>query len=237
MKYQALKDKIKKEKEREIRRSVIISGGMIEREYVTHFLKEMSYTYLISADAGLKFLHEEQIVPTHIVGDFDSLEQGILECYVENPNVTIRMFNPVKDMTDTEIAIRLALELHSSEIWILGGTGGRIDHTFGNIQSLMIPLCQGIPAVIADSQNEIRLVTGDVYLTRERVDGRYLSLLPFGGPAEDLTVRGVKYPLEHFCMEPHNSLGVSNEVTDEVAEIHVGKGQILMILSHDASQI
>lgn len=71
-------------------------------------------------------------MPTHIVGDFDSAGETEYEYFQKNTDVPIKRLNPVKDYTDTDVALRLALELGAEEITILGGTGARIDHTAAN---------------------------------------------------------------------------------------------------------
>ena len=78
--------------------------------------------------------------------------------YRDETDVPIREFNPVKDASDTEIAIRLAMTLGCKEMIILGATGGRIDHLWANIQSLAIPFQAGVEAQILDPQNRIRLI-------------------------------------------------------------------------------
>ena len=61
----------------------------------------------------------------------------------------IRQFNPVKDATDTQIAIELAMELGSRKITLVGGTGTRLDHVLGNIQTLYLPFAKGIDCRIS----------------------------------------------------------------------------------------
>lgn len=214
-------------------RTVIISGGMIEREHALSVLKSMPFTYVIGADKGLAFLYQEGIEPTHIVGDFDSLEQGILEHYMGNANIKIRIFNPIKDSTDTEIAVRLAMELGSKEILILGGNGVRVDHTLANIQTMAIPAAAGIRCSMEDAHNRITILTGDVTMTREEIFGKYLSFFPLGGTIEDLSLSGVKYPLSHHRMTPFNSLGVSNEATENTVRIEFQKGMLVMVQTCD----
>jgi len=214
-------------------KAVIISGGTIVPEYVLKVLNDKKFTYIIAADAGLKFLHEEGIAPTHIVGDFDSLPQGILDNYIGDPNVKTRIYNPIKDKTDTEIAIDLALELDPEEIWILGGTGGRIDHTMGNIHALMIPMKKGVPCVLADDQNEIQLLNHAGAIERSRAFGRYISFIPFGGTVKGLTLTGFKYPLTNYTMTMGSSLGVSNEIVEDVAIISFTEGVLMVIQSRD----
>ena len=75
-----------------------------------------------------------------MLGTFDSVSHELVEYYREEINVPIREFNPVKDASDTEIALRLCLGLNRREIWILGATGNRIDHLWANVQCLQIAL-------------------------------------------------------------------------------------------------
>ena len=142
------------------KRIIIISGGELNEEFVLSILEKEENQYVIGVDRGMEFLCRHQILPNYIVGDFDSVKKEIGDYYRNETNVPIREFNPVKDASDTEIAIRLAMTLGAKEILILGATGGRIDHLWANVQSLAIPFKAGIDAVIMDTQNKIRLIGG-----------------------------------------------------------------------------
>ena len=107
---------------------VIVSGGELEESFVLSELETLDSQFIIGVDKGMEFLYHHKILPSYIVGDFDSVDQKIGDYYCNETKVPIREFNPVKDASDTEIAIRLAMTLGASEIYILGATGGRIDH-------------------------------------------------------------------------------------------------------------
>ena len=139
---------------------VIVSGGELEESFVLSELETLDSQFIIGVDKGMEFLYHHKILPSYIVGDFDSVDQKIGDYYCNETKVPIREFNPVKDASDTEIAIRLAMTLGAKEILILGATGGRIDHLWANVQSLAIPFKAGIDAVIMDTQNKIRLIGG-----------------------------------------------------------------------------
>ena len=228
-----LQKRIELERTGESRKTVIVSGGLIERDFVLSLLKEQDFTFIICADRGLEFLSEEGIEPTHIVGDFDSLKPHILEKYCNNPNVKIRMFSPIKDKTDTEIALHLAVELRATQIWLLGANGTRVDHTLGNIQSLIIPLNAGIPCYMADAHNRICLLNRGITIKKEDAFGKYISFFPLYGEVEGLTLSGVKYPLIDHRLTCENSLGVSNEITEEKAVVSFKSGTLIMIMSKD----
>ena len=96
------------------------------------------------------FLYDNEIKPDYIVGDFDSVPRKLVEYYREELDVPVREFNPVKDASDTEIALRLCLGLNRKKIVILGATGNRIDHLWANVQCLQIALEAGADACIMD---------------------------------------------------------------------------------------
>jgi thiamine pyrophosphokinase len=217
--------------------TLIITGGRIEHDFALDFLnkKQKDFTHIIGVDGGLKFCYEQDIVPTRIVGDFDTLDPAILKWYQEQTDIEIRKFNPVKDATDTQIAVELALELGSGSITILGGTGTRLDHVLGNIQTLYLPFEKKVPCQIVDAHNRIRLIEGRQMLKKEEQYGNYFSLIPLTTRVEGVTLRGVKYPLENrdFTVLGTGSLGVSNEIMEAQAEITIESGIFILIESRD----
>ena len=193
------------------KRTIIVSGGVIEEDFALPVLKSEETEFVIGVDKGLEFLYAHQIKPDYIVGDFDSVSKELVDYYREELNVPVREFNPVKDASDTEIALRLCLGLNRKEIWILGGTGSRIDHLWANVQCLQIALDAGADARIVDSHNQIRLIDRDITLKREEAFGPYFSLFPLEMPVDELTITGAKYPLKNHFLKPADSLCVSNE--------------------------
>lgn len=210
---------------------MIIAGGSLDKGFCLQVFEKKNYDKIIAVDRGLKFLHENHIVPDLIVGDFDSLPGGILAAYEDR--IPIRRFNPQKDASDMEIGVRAAIEMGADDITILGGTGTRIDHVIGNIQTLMVPLQMNVEACIADANNRIRLLKTDRILRQEELYGEYVSFFPLTTTVEGLTLQGFKYPLSDYTLTSDNSLGVSNEVTAKEAVIRLKNGVLIMIESRD----
>ena len=98
------------------KRTVIVSGGMLEEDFVLPIIKSEDTEFVIGVDRGLKFLYDHEIKPDYIVGDFDSVPKGLVEYYRKEADVPIREFNPVKDASDTEIALRLCIGLNRKQI-------------------------------------------------------------------------------------------------------------------------
>ena len=82
------------------KRTVIVSGGMVEKDFALPILKSEDTEFIIGVDSGLKFLYDNEIKPDYIVGDFDSAPRSLVSYYREELNVPVREFNPVKDASD-----------------------------------------------------------------------------------------------------------------------------------------
>lgn len=212
---------------------VIVSGGTIEKDFALKIFEEKNPGYVIGVDRGLQFLYENQIMPTHIVGDFDSVSTDIIQYYKTKTEIPIRQFRPEKDASDTEIAVRLAVELGAEELVILGGTGTRQDHVMANIQTLKIAHDRGVKACLMDAHNRITLAEKEVCISKADAFGDYFSIFPFGGIVEDISITGAKYPLAHYRLEPCDSRCVSNEVQEEEVRITFPSGMIILMETRD----
>lgn len=215
------------------KRTVIVSGGMLEEDFVLPILKSEDTEFIIGVDKGLEFLYRHEIKPDYIVGDFDSVSRELVDYYRETLNVPIREFNPVKDASDTEIALRLCLGLNRKHIWILGGTGNRVDHLWANVQCLQISLAAGADARIIDSHNQIRLIDRETTIRRDEAFGPYFSLFPLEYPVDELSITGAKYPLKNHFLKPSDSLCVSNEFQEDEVTISFVYGKVILMETRD----
>ena len=218
------------------KRCVIISGGELDEELTLSVLKQQKDRCVIGVDKGVEFLYYHQIMPDYIVGDFDSTREEIRDYYKNETNVPIREYNPVKDASDTEIAIRLAMTLGAKEMIILGATGSRIDHQWANIQSLSIPFKAGVDAKIMDRQNLISIIgEGETHLRRSEAYGTYFSVFPMGDEIFGFNIKGAKYPLRNHTLKPCNSLCVSNEIAEgsDEAVISFPSGRVILMQTRD----
>ncbi len=221
------------------KRSIIISGGELDEELTLSVLKEQQDRCVIAVDRGVEFLYYHQIMPDYIVGDFDSTKEEIRDYYKNETNVPVREYNPVKDASDTEIAIRLAMTIGSKELVILGATGGRIDHLWANVQSLMIPFKAGIDAKILDRQNLITIIGGgETHIRRNEAFGRYFSVFPLGEDVYGFNISGAKYPLRNHMLTPYNSLCVSNQIAEDSDEalISFPSGRVILMETCDREE-
>lgn len=197
------------------------------------FMKKYDYTAVIAVDGGMNAAKKLEIIPDFCVGDFDSVDQDVYRYYQSVKGIRWEKHPPEKDETDTELAIRLAMETGAEEIHIFGATGTRLDHTFASMGLLEIPMRKKIRCWLIDGHNRITMIDSDTRIRKEDSFGKYLSLLPYSDRVTGVTLRGLKYPLENHTFTKGNSLGVSNEITGEQAEIFIESGKMLLIMSKD----
>lgn len=214
---------------------MIISGGRLDFQFASEFIKKENPEILIAADKGLAFCKEKNILPTQIVGDFDSLGEQLLQEY-EILGVPIQKFRPEKDYTDTEIAVRLAMELGAKKITILGASGGnRLDHLFGNVMTMIIPQKEGIDCFMVDAHNRMRILMKPLEIKKEEQYGKYISFVPLTTEVSGVTLTGFKYPLRDYCFNVRisASLGISNELAEDKGKVDFSEGILLMLECRD----
>lgn len=216
--------------------ALIVSGGKLDMGFARTYISKYNFGCRIAADRGMAFFHAQKIVPDFIVGDFDSASSEILQYFrnlQEGRKPTILQFQPEKDETDTELAIRMAVREGADVIHLLGATGSRVDHMLGNLHLLGAAMEQGVECRMVDGNNRIRMIRRGMSLKRKEQYGKYVSLFPFTPQVEGLTLKGFKYPLEDYTLECYHSLGVSNEITAEEAEISFREGVLLVMETKD----
>ena len=213
--------------------AVIICGGVIEEAFVLETIKNSNTDCIIAVDKGLEFLHQHKIKPDVVVGDFDSISKEIMSHYLDRDEISIYSHDSVKESSDTELAIEVALNLKVKHLLILGGTGNRLDHFWGNVQSLTMALEAGVCGVIMDSKNRIRLLNKEFALRKEDRFGDYFSLFPLGGVVDKVSLQGAKYPLTNEKLTPWNSRCISNEIIEEELVIRFNNGVVVLMETKD----
>jgi thiamine pyrophosphokinase len=173
--------------------------------------------------------------PLHLlIGDLDSLPAADLATVraLGTPTVTAPA---AKDETDLELALMHALAGGARELVICAALGGRADHMLANVLLWARPELAGIPAVIADGAQTVRLLRGDGRpggvsgLTLAGAPGDLLTLLPLAGDARGVTTAGLLYPLSDEPLLFGRARGISNVLAASVAQIWLREGLLLVI--------
>ena len=135
-------------------RAVVYTGGEVFPERVSERAGDGDLT--IAADAGLLTAGAFGVAPKILVGDFDSL--GDPSRFGLPQGTEILKVPAEKDETDTELAVMTALSRGAGEILIVGGVGGRLDHSLANLSLLEDLDRRGVPAVMRTDQRQLSII-------------------------------------------------------------------------------
>ena len=222
---------------------LIITGGHLNMEFADNYRKTLSIDKVFAVDKGLEYADQMGIIPDYLIGDFDTVDSKLLASYerriVEHEIDTVLERHPAKkDATDTELALHVAITQGAKKITILGGTGSRLDHVFANIGLLLQAEKQRVEVCIVDETNRIRLLSNEglrgLEICRQEQHGVYISLIPLTEQVEGVTLKGVMYPLNNAIIYAGNSLTVSNQITDNIMQVELEMGKMLLIESSDS---
>lgn len=179
---------------------------------------------VIAADAGYRSARALGVEPDLLLGDYDSAPP---------PDAGKTVLLPAeKDDTDTFYAARQALAQGCEEVVILGGLGGRMDHTLANLHTLVFLAGQGVRAVLADEKNEITVLLPGRHRLPARA-GWHCSFFPGGERAAGVTLEGLKYPLKDAVLTNAWPVGVSNEFAAPTAMVEFHTGMLYWMLCKD----
>lgn len=213
-----------------------MTGGSIELSFVKEYIKKEAFDRVIAVDSGLEVVDKLGIYPDYILGDFDSVSMEVLKKYEameEEWGIRFIRLSTEKDMSDTHEALRLAIDEYAEDIVVLGATGSRIDHVLANVNVLIVPLSFGVEACLLDAHNKIYLTDHNIVLKKDEVYGPYVSLLPLTEECCALFLRGFKYNLNNATLTIGDSIGISNEIVEDIALLEMGEGVLVVIESRD----
>ncbi|MDR0948776.1 MAG: thiamine diphosphokinase [Lachnospiraceae bacterium] len=184
--------------------------------------------WVIAADGGYEFALSCYIQPNLLIGDFDSL--------TERPKGIETISLPCKkDDTDLLAALRVGWERGFRTFHILGGMGGRIDHTVANIQCLAWIARLGGQAFLYDRDVVLTIIYNGCYDLGEHATG-VISVFAFGNIAEGVTIHGLDYEVTEQTLTNSYPLGISNEFIGKHAMVSVKRGALLLIFPQSCLQ-
>lgn len=184
--------------------------------------------YIICTDGGYDLAKAQGITPDLLMGDFDSTNEILPD------DIPVKRFDPEKDFTDLDLALRTASEMDASHVIIIGGMGGRLDHTVANIQMLSAYTDCFRQLLMMDGRNKCFILNDrqKSHIEIPREEDCYISLLPVSDRCTGVTIEGVKYPLHDHTLIKGMSLGVSNEFHEKSAALSMKDGTLLVIIAH-----
>lgn len=174
--------------------------------------------------------------PDLIVGDLDSVTPGALSQYREL-GCEVMDLSEDQDTTDLDKALVAAATRGCDTALVLGrysGSSGRLDHTFGIIQSLLTAQAPRGPfadIVVLSEESVMQLLlprqppsqpssqTGERALSEghklDAVIGSACGLIPIAGPCFDVSTRGLQWDVSRQELSFGGLVSTSNRAAEE----------------------
>lgn len=180
-----------------------------------------AYDALVAADAGAVTLHELDLAPLLVTGDFDSVTPEQLARIPEER----RLHNPDQSTTDLEKAVQWSLKTGAKRLGLTAVTGDRFDHAV-NAVSLMLRYRSRAEFTLHDTHADAT-VAYPPGCTIKGKEGDRLSLVPAPG-ATGVRSSGLKYLLEGIDLVFGGRDGVSNQMLVPEASLIIKTGSLLV---------
>ncbi len=194
----------------ETRLMLLLNGRAPRAEW----LKEcLAYYRLWCADGGINLCHSGQIVPERLIGDGDSACNKAW-AWAQTQNLIMHKYPCDKDLTDLQLALQIMGQTCGPAAVVLTGAwGGRFDHAFSNVMSLIWGQEWGLyPVAMIDEQEALLLLAGPgtITITEWQRRPEVISLLALDGDCTGVSISGVKWPLDRVTLTQHKPYAISN---------------------------
>ncbi|MBI3750372.1 MAG: thiamine diphosphokinase [Chloroflexi bacterium] len=184
---------------------------------------------VVAADGGARLGPALGLRIDRWVGDGDSLGEAAL-AELRATGIPVERASADKDESDTELAVRAALDAGASDVTILGALGGqRFDHALANVALLALPAQAGCAACLLGPEARVRLLAGPGELDLGGRVGDLVSLLPLGEDVEGVVTEGLRYPLHDEPLRAGPARGLSNVRAATQARVAIGSGRLVVV--------
>ncbi len=167
------------------------------------------------ADKGVEYCISNDLLPYLLFGDQDSTQKKYYDDVAARGTI-VKTFPSLKDDTDLQLVLNEIPE-NATSIVATGIWGGRYDHLFSNVYSLLT--CQDrleCPILLADEQ-ELMILLQDTkevklnFLYSKKVEA--ISILPLSASAT-VSIDGVYWPLDKEVVSQTKPYAISNQLAD-----------------------
>ena len=213
--------------------NIVIIGGAPPSTWPDLSQFKSEKTAFIGVDRGSLYGIKAGLSIIDAVGDFDSLSDSEWK-WLEGKVPNIKRCPAEKDDTDMELGVLRAIEKYpDAKYYLIGATGGRLDHYLGNIwlplQERFLPIIEKI--CILDNQNTIDYFLPGEYTVIKEKDKDYLAFICLT-PVNKLSLFDAKYQLDKVDFFYPRSLS-SNEFIGEASRFSFESGVVCVIQSKD----
>lgn len=189
--------------------NVVVAGGRAPAKGWLRAISSQREIYC--ADRGAEYCLSAGHPPTVLVGDGDSADEA---AYSKARKLRTRVFLHPQDKEDTDLQLTLK-KIKEGDVLATGVFGGRLDHLFSNIYSLLaFKKKRDCRVALADGKEYLVLLGADekveIYLEDKEKKPPFVSLLPLSAKCR-VNIRGVRWPLNDALLTQARPYAISNE--------------------------
>ena len=212
---------------------IVIGGDRPDSRALAHIPSDAT---VICADSGLDHALALGLMPHVFLGDMDSVSPGAL-ANSQRETWTVISYDPLKDQTDTELALQYACTHGFTEITLLWGSGDRIDHVLGVLAALSHQSLRSVHNLVAwIGTDRVEVMHGPRSYNDKVATGSTVSLMPLGTSVDGVTTQGLQWNLDHEILTSQSARGVSNIAQEATISITIETGVLAIVYPGFLSQ-
>lgn len=191
--------------------SVVVAGG---RRPDNFWFKEVSKDRdIYCVDKGIEAAFDNGFVPKLLLGDCDSTDIIFYE-KTEKLGTVVDIYPKAKDDTDLQLILK---KLPNENFVFTGIWGGRFDHLYANVYSLLNhKLFNKKEVIMADEKEIMLLISDEKDITIKLHDNpKAISILPLSSKVS-VSIKNVRWELEKSDLSILKPYAISNEALDEM---------------------
>ena len=205
---------------------IVIGGDRPDSRALAHIPSDAT---VICADSGLDHALALGLMPTVFLGDMDSVSPGAL-ANSQSETWTVISYDPLKDQTDTELALQYASSQGYENITLLWGSGDRIDHVLGVLAALSHESLSNVQNLVAwIGADRVEILHAPRSYNDQVLIGTTVSLMPLGPSVAGVTTTGLQWNLNHELLAPQSARGVSNIAVLSDINIDIDTGVLALV--------
>lgn len=185
-------------------------------------LIDSGYSNIFCADGGANIAYKLNIIPDYIIGDLDSAKPEVIEYFKDKSKI---LLSKGEEDTDVEKVLKFVIKKNYKEAVLLGATGDRLDHSFGNI-GILLKYYGAIKIKLIHRNSVAEVHSGKTFLKTDH--GEIISIYGFDGKTKFIS-SGLKYPLNNISLKFGEREGTSNEALGSEVMLQIKGGKALII--------
>ncbi|MEN8192734.1 MAG: thiamine diphosphokinase [Bacteroidota bacterium] len=201
---------------------IIIANGEKPSKGDLNYLIKNGVNTIVAADGGANSAYKLGVTPNYIIGDFDSIKPEVKE-YFSDKSELIHISR--QNDTDVEKALKYLIKKKFKTVYLLGGTGDRLDHSICNL-GIVIKFFTKIKVVVIHGKTILFPYAEDVQF--KTIPNETISLYAFNTKTI-ITSKGLKYPLNKSLLPFGDKESTSNMALSDYVNLKIEGGIVFVI--------